>query len=256
MAAFPPLSDDCIMRGEDIGGRQGPLQLPSMTLRKSILLSLALHLLLLGTAITLARFAGSLIGSLHEPTVVALIGEGASVSESEVKTAAPRPRQSKNIMQSKPAQHEELPVPQETPRAPVADPDPAPQANSRQPGEGTAGSEHVQQQAAGSNGQAAEAASAPPGSQSGPVSSEQWAVIVSSIERVKNYPRLARERGIEGVVRLRFRVKPRGDVDRVEIVESSGSDILDTASVRTLYQAGPMPYVNGWVEVPIAYVLR
>ena len=79
---------------------------------------------------------------------------------------------------------------------------------------------------------------------------------MSSIERVKSYPRLARERGIEGVVRLRFRVRPQGGVERVEIVRSSGSEILDTASVSTLYRAGPMPYVNGWVEVPIAYVLR
>ena len=91
---------------------------------------------------------------------------------------------------------------------------------------------------------------------SGLVSSEQWAVIVSSIERVKSYPRLARERGIQGVVHVRFRLRPRGEVDRVEIVKSSGSEILDTYSVQTVYRAGPMPYVNGWVEVPIAYVLQ
>jgi protein TonB len=81
-------------------------------------------------------------------------------------------------------------------------------------------------------------------------------VIVSSIERVKSYPRLARERGIEGVVHLRFRVRPQGEVDRVEVVRSSGYEILDTASVRTVYRAAPMPYVSGWIEVPIAYVLK
>lgn len=94
------------------------------------------------------------------------------------------------------------------------------------------------------------------GSSSASVTSGQWAVIVSSIERVKGYPRLARERGIQGVVRLRFRVKPHGEVERVEIVKSSGSDILDVASVRTVYRAAPMPYVSGWVEVPINYVLK
>jgi TonB family protein len=67
---------------------------------------------------------------------------------------------------------------------------------------------------------------------------------------------MARERGIEGVVRLRFRLKPSGDVERVEIAGSSGYDILDTASIRTVYRASPMPYVNGWVEVPMAYVLK
>jgi protein TonB len=228
-----------------------------MTLRKSILLSLALHLLLVGTGITFARFAGDLLRGHHDPIMVALIGrEGTSVSGEEAKTATPRPRQSKNPMQNEPAHHEELPVPQETPRAPVADPGPNPQAGSMQPDEGITGSQLGQQQASGSNGEATQAASARAGSPSGSVSSEQWAVIVSSIERVKNYPRLARERGIEGVVRLRFRIKPQGSVERVEIVTSSGSDILDTASVSTLYRAGPMPYVNGWVEVPIAYVLR
>ncbi len=94
------------------------------------------------------------------------------------------------------------------------------------------------------------------GEQYGLASAEQWAVIVSSIERVKSYPRIARERGIEGVVHLRFRVRPEGEVDRVEIVRSSGYEILDTASVRTVYRAAPMPYVRGWIEVPIAYVLK
>jgi protein TonB len=94
------------------------------------------------------------------------------------------------------------------------------------------------------------------GAEFGLVSSEQWARIVFLIERVKNYPRFARERGIEGVVHVRFRLRPQGEVDRVEIVKSSGSEILDESSIRTVYRAAPMPYVNGWVEVPIAYVLK
>jgi len=57
-------------------------------------------------------------------------------------------------------------------------------------------------------------------------------------------------------VHLRFRVRPQGEVDRVEIVRSSGYEILDTASVRTVYRAAPMPYVSGWIEVPISYVLK
>ena len=76
------------------------------------------------------------------------------------------------------------------------------------------------------------------------------------IERVKNYPRLARERGVEGVVRLRFLLKTSGAVEKIEILESSGSELLDHASVRAVSQAAPMPYVSGWVEVPIVYVLK
>ncbi len=107
------------------------------------------------------------------------------------------------------------------------------------------------------HGQAGEgSAGSGPDTQFGLVPAEQWAVIVSSIERVKSYPRFARERGIQGVVHLRFRVRPQGEVDRVEIVRSSGYEILDTASVRTVYRAAPMPYVSGWIEVPISYVLK
>jgi TonB family protein len=90
----------------------------------------------------------------------------------------------------------------------------------------------------------------------GSIAPEQWAAIASAIERAKNYPRLARERGIEGVVRLRFLLKPSGAIEKIEVLESSGSDLLDYASIGAVSRAAPMPYVNGWVEVPIAYVLK
>lgn len=88
------------------------------------------------------------------------------------------------------------------------------------------------------------------------ISAEQWALIEAAIERTKNYPRLARERGIQGVTLIRFKVKPSGDVESTEILKSSGSEILDAASIRTVYSAAPLPYVRGWIEVPMAYVLK
>ena len=93
-------------------------------------------------------------------------------------------------------------------------------------------------------------------SEAGLISPEQWALISAAIERSKSYPRLARERGIEGKVKLRFKVAPSGVVNIVEIVESSGSEVLDEASIRAVSRAAPMPYVTGWVEVPIVYVLK
>jgi len=57
-------------------------------------------------------------------------------------------------------------------------------------------------------------------------------------------------------VRVRFKLKPTGDVDRVEIARSSGYEVLDAASVKTVYRASPMPYVNGWLEIPMTYVLK
>ncbi len=90
----------------------------------------------------------------------------------------------------------------------------------------------------------------------GPAPSEHWAAIAAALERSKNYPRLARERGIEGVVKLRFKVNISGAVEKVEIVESSGSELLDNASVRAVNRAAPLPYVKGWVEMPMKYVLK
>jgi TonB family protein len=45
-------------------------------------------------------------------------------------------------------------------------------------------------------------------------------------------------------------------VDQVEISKSSGYAVLDTASVKTVYRASPMPYVSGWVTVPITYMVK
>jgi protein TonB len=88
------------------------------------------------------------------------------------------------------------------------------------------------------------------------IAPQQWTAIQTAIERTKNYPRLARERGIEGEVRLRFRLDSSGSVEAVEVVKSSGYEILDSASIRAVYSAAPMPSVQGWIEVPIAYVLK
>jgi protein TonB len=77
-----------------------------------------------------------------------------------------------------------------------------------------------------------------------------------AIEKAKTYPRFARERGIEGTVLVRFKVLPSGDIEAVDVVRSSGAQILDEASVNTVYRAAPMPYVKGWVEVPMVYELK
>ena len=214
-----------------------------MTLRKSIIFSLALHMLLFGAGFAFARFGGELFWLRHEPVMVTLVGKGgtSSTSRQRKRDAASRIRPAK--------QDRSWPAPEQK--------SPTPEAGSLQQPD----REHmpVLKDARGVAGGEADKSSGtgqPAGSPSGAVSSEQWAIIVTSIERVKNYPRLARERGIEGVVHLRFRLKPQGQVEKVEIVKSSGYDVLDTASIRTVYRAAPMPYVNGWVEVPMAYVLK
>ena len=82
-----------------------------------------------------------------------------------------------------------------------------------------------------------------------PVHSE----ILRRIERAKLYPRMARKMGIEGQATIRFRLKPDGKVESVELVGSSGSDILDQASLETVHRAAPLPYKEGWLKVVIIF---
>ncbi len=41
-----------------------------------------------------------------------------------------------------------------------------------------------------------------------------------------------------------------------EVMKSPGCEILDSASISAVHRAAPMPYVNGWVEMPMRYVLK
>ncbi len=77
--------------------------------------------------------------------------------------------------------------------------------------------------------------------------------IIRRIEAAKRYPRAARKMGLEGVARVRFKIKPGGEVETVEIEESSGSDILDKASLETVRAAAPLPYKEGWLKVGIVF---
>ena len=77
--------------------------------------------------------------------------------------------------------------------------------------------------------------------------------IMRRIEEAKRYPRAARRMGIEGKTVVRFKLKPGGQVEAVEVVESSGSDILDEASLKTVREAAPLPYKEGWLKVGIAF---
>jgi len=64
------------------------------------------------------------------------------------------------------------------------------------------------------------------------------------------------ESGIEGVARLRFRMTSSGTVGKIEKVQSSESEILDSASIGAVYHDAPLPSVSGWVEIPIKYELK
>ncbi|MDO9211052.1 MAG: energy transducer TonB [Deltaproteobacteria bacterium] len=77
--------------------------------------------------------------------------------------------------------------------------------------------------------------------------------ILRKIEGAKRYPKLARKMGVEGKATVRFKLKPNGKVESVELLESSGSDLLDKASLETVQQAAPLPYKEGWLKVGIVF---
>jgi protein TonB len=55
----------------------------------------------------------------------------------------------------------------------------------------------------------------------------------------KNYPIQARREGIEGDVRLMVVLFPDGSIRKIIIMASSGSPLLDSAAVRSVYLAAP-----------------
>jgi protein TonB len=77
--------------------------------------------------------------------------------------------------------------------------------------------------------------------------------IIRKIEAAKHYPRMARKMGIEGKAVVRFKMRSEGQVEAVELVDSSGSEILDNASVETVRAAAPFPYKEGWLKVGIVF---
>jgi TonB family protein len=81
------------------------------------------------------------------------------------------------------------------------------------------------------------------------------ALLLRRIETAKRYPPAARRLGIEGTAVVRFRLEPSGQVAAVELLESSGSSILDRASLETVRAAAPLPYREGWLKVGIVFRL-
>jgi TonB family protein len=220
-----------------------------MTFKRSLYLSFAVHILVFGSAIAIAHYATGTIMSFPRSIQVSLVDPG-SQSGRESGAARRYQRSPSDVYPKAPRQPSEQQdqVPEEMP-VDVS-------TTSGKPVDGKGISDSIINGLEGEQN----TSSAGTGDGNDPgfglIAPEQWAAIESAIERTKSYPRIARERGIEGVVRLRFRLNHEGSIEKIEILESSGSAILDNASVRAVYRAVPMPAVSGWVEMPMKYVLK
>jgi protein TonB len=112
----------------------------------------------------------------------------------------------------------------------------------------------------------AERAAAPmPGASShNPDAVPNWkSQLVARLERYKRYPSEAQSRGEQGVAQLAFSVDRSGGVHHARIVRSSGSSLLDAATLALVERAAPLPppppEISGAqiaIVVPIRYNMR
>jgi periplasmic protein TonB len=112
----------------------------------------------------------------------------------------------------------------------------------------------------------AERAAAPlPGAASrNPDAMPHWkSQLVARLERYKRYPPQAQARGEHGVAQLAFSVDRNGGVHHARIVHSSGSSLLDKATLALVERAAPLPppppEIAGariGIVVPIRYNMR
>ena len=66
-------------------------------------------------------------------------------------------------------------------------------------------------------------------------------LIKEKIEENKRYPLFARNRGIEGLVWLKFIILRNGHVRDIKVVKSSPHQVLDRAAVESIKKANPFP---------------
>jgi protein TonB len=76
-----------------------------------------------------------------------------------------------------------------------------------------------------------------------------------------SYPPAALKRGLQGKVLLRVHVLANGHPDKVDVLKTSGADILDEAATNKVAtwefepaRRGKTP-IDGWVNVPITFKL-
>ncbi|MCS6912390.1 MAG: energy transducer TonB [Myxococcales bacterium] len=94
--------------------------------------------------------------------------------------------------------------------------------------------------------------SSAPGSSPGP---DLRARILQQIAAHRHYPELARRRGIEGTVALRFRVGADGRAQDLEVIHSA-HPWLDEAARQAVIRAAPLPPVDGPQIVTIEFHLH
>lgn len=83
--------------------------------------------------------------------------------------------------------------------------------------------------------------------------------LMAQLERNKRYPSEAQSRGDRGIAQLAFSVDRSGGVHNARIVRSSGSNLLDQATLAMISRAAPLPppppEITG-SQIPISVPIR
>jgi len=85
--------------------------------------------------------------------------------------------------------------------------------------------------------------------------------IRKKIESQKRYPELAKDFGIEGRSGIKMTILEDGNLEKAEIVDSSGNQLLDNAALQSILKAAPFPPIpkdakQSKIEVSIYLVFK
>jgi protein TonB len=88
-----------------------------------------------------------------------------------------------------------------------------------------------------------------------PVFVTYFSKIKQLIESQWQYPELALRYGLQGRLSLEFTIGGSGQLDRLRLIRSSGSQLLDDEAMRAIKAAAPFPPIPSWIKpnpLPIA----
>jgi periplasmic protein TonB len=82
--------------------------------------------------------------------------------------------------------------------------------------------------------------------------------IKDIINRHITYPKIARQLGWAGKVKLSFIVTVSGDARNIQVIESSGKEILDRNAIEAIRNSSPFPRppVEAKIIIPVLYTLH
>ena len=68
------------------------------------------------------------------------------------------------------------------------------------------------------------------------------------IESQWEYPELALRYGLQGTLALEFMIGSSGQLERLRLIRSSGSQVLDEEALRAIKAAAPFPPIPPWIK--------